>query len=154
MILFEIRSQFFATKHFYFVTVLYPIPFLYFQANRNNLDGYLLYLEGVVLKKLDLRSQAVTVLQASVAAAPTLWAAWVELSGLANEYEALDALQLPEHWMMYFFAAHAFVELKLSDQALDAYLALAAVGFHKSTYVTAQMAIAHHDRRGRVFIIN
>ncbi|XP_026321642.1 cell division cycle protein 23 homolog [Hyposmocoma kahamanoa] len=119
----------------------------FFKANRNNLDGYLLYLEGVVLKKLDLRGQAVTILQAAIAAAPTLWAAWVELAGLANEYEALDALQLPKHWMMYFFAAHAFVELKLSDQALEAYTALAAAGFHKSTYITAQMAIAHHDRR-------
>lgn len=53
--------------------------------------------------------------------------------------------------MMYFFAAHAFVELKLSDQALEAYAALAAAGFHKSTYITAQMAIAHHDRRGKIF---
>ncbi|KAM3964729.1 cell division cycle protein 23 homolog [Aphomia sociella] len=119
----------------------------FFKANRNNLDGYLLYLEGVVLKKLDLRSQAVTVLQASVQAAPTLWAAWVELAGLANEYEALDSLQLPKHWMMFFFAAHAFTELKLSDQALEAYTMLASAGFDKSTYVTAQMAIAHHDRR-------
>ncbi|CAH0700387.1 unnamed protein product [Spodoptera exigua] len=119
----------------------------YFKANRNNLDGYLLYLEGVVLKKLDLRSQAVTVLQAAVAAAPTLWSAWVELAGLANEYEALDSFQLPKHWMMYFFAAHAFVELKLSEQALEAYMVLVAAGFEKSTYVTAQMAIAHHDRR-------
>ncbi|CAK1602824.1 unnamed protein product [Parnassius mnemosyne] len=119
----------------------------FFKANHNSLDGYLLYLEGVVLKKLDLRSQAVSVLQASVAAAPTLWAAWVELAGLANEYEALDSLQLPKHWMMYFFAAHAFVELKLSEQALEAYMVLANAGFDKSTYVTAQMAIAHHDRR-------
>lgn len=95
-----------------------------------------------------MRSQAVTVLQAAVAAAPTLWAAWVELAGLANEYEALDSLQLPKHWMMYFFAAHAFVELKLSEQAVEAYTALITAGFDKSTYVTAQMAIAHHDRRG------
>lgn len=101
-----------------------------------------------MLKKLDLRSQAVSVLQASVAAVPTLWAAWVELAGLANEYEALDSLQLPQHWMMNFFVAHAFVELKLSDQALETYTVLASAGFNKSTYLTAQMAIAHHDRRG------
>lgn len=101
-----------------------------------------------MLKKLDLRRQAVTILQAAVAAAPTLWSAWVELAGLANEYEALDSLQLPKHWMMYFFAAHAFVELKLSEQALEAYMVLTASGFEKSTYITAQMAIAHHDRRG------
>ncbi|XP_013133925.1 PREDICTED: cell division cycle protein 23 homolog isoform X2 [Papilio polytes] len=119
----------------------------FFKANHNSLDGYLLYLEGVILKKLDLRSQAVSVLQSAVAAVPTLWAAWVELAGLANEYEALDSLQLPKHWMMYFFAAHAFVELKLSEQALEAYIGLANAGFNKSTYVTAQMAIAHHDRR-------
>lgn len=120
-----------------------------FQANQNSGDGYLLYLEGVVLKKLDLRSQAVSALQSSIAVTPTLWCAWVELASLANEYEALDALQLPKHWMMYFFAAHAFVELKLSEQALEAYTALAAAGFEKSTYITAQMAIAHHDARGK-----
>lgn len=44
-------------------------------------DGYLLYLEGVVLKKLDLRKQAVPVLKSAIAAAPTLWAAWMELAG-------------------------------------------------------------------------
>ncbi|CAH4013672.1 cell division cycle protein 23 homolog [Pieris brassicae] len=119
----------------------------YFKANQNSNDGYLLYLEGVVLKKLDLRSQAVSVLQSSIAVTPTLWCAWVELASLANEYEALDTLQLPKHWMMYFFAAHAFVELKLSEQALEAYTALAAAGFEKSTYINAQMAIAHHDAR-------
>ncbi|XP_063617411.1 cell division cycle protein 23 homolog [Cydia splendana] len=119
----------------------------FFKANRNNLDGYLLYLQGVVLKKLDLRSQAVTALQAAVSAVPILWCAWVELAGLANEYDALDSLQLPKHWMMYFFAAHAFVDLKLSEQALEGYMVLAAAGFDKSTYVIAQMAIAHHDRR-------
>lgn len=69
-----------------------------------------------------------------------------------NKYYLLPyLLQLPKHWMMYFFAAHAFVELKLSDQALEAYTALAAAGFHKSTYITAQMAIAHHDRRGKTY---
>lgn len=119
-----------------------------FQVNQNSNDGYLLYLEGIVLKKLDIRSKAVSVLQSSIAKTPILWCAWVELASLANEYEALDALQLPKHWMMYFFAAHAFVELKLSEQALEAYTALASAGFEKSTYITAQMAIAHHDARG------
>ncbi|XP_075992623.1 cell division cycle protein 23 [Anticarsia gemmatalis] len=119
----------------------------YFKANHNNLDGYLLYLEGVVLKKLDLRTEAVAALLLSVSAAPTLWSAWLELGCLANEYEALDSLKLPNHWMIHFFAAHAFVELKISEQALDCYLDLVAAGFEKSTYVTAQMAIAHHDRR-------
>ena len=102
----------------------------------------------MVLKKLDLRAQAVAALHLSVAAAPILWAAWVELAGLANEYEALEAIQLPKHWMMYFFAAHAFVDLKLSEQALESYAKLVEKGFEKSTYVKAQMAIAHHDRRG------
>lgn len=103
----------------------------------------------MVLKKLDLRSQAVIALQASVAAVPTLWAAWLELASLANEAEALDSLQLPKHWMMYFFTAHAFIELKLSDQALETYIALASAGFNKSNYVIAQVAVAHHDRRGK-----
>ncbi|CAK1544181.1 unnamed protein product [Leptosia nina] len=119
----------------------------YFKTNQNSNDGYLLYLEGVVLKKLDLRSQAVSVLQSAIALRPTLWCAWVELAGVANEYEALDALQYPNHWMMFLFVAHAFVELKLSEQALEVYTALVAAGFEKSTYITAQMAIAHHDVR-------
>ncbi|XP_059049859.1 cell division cycle protein 23 homolog [Achroia grisella] len=119
----------------------------FFKANRNNSDGYLLYLEGVVLKKLDLHSQAVTTFQASVHATPTLWASWIELASLITEFQALDTLQMPKHWMMYFFAAHTFTDLKLSDQALEAYMTLVSAGFDKSTYVTAQMAIAHHDRR-------
>lgn len=114
---------------------------------QRRLDGYCLYLYGVVLKKLDLKDMAIPVLVESVHAAPTLWSSWVELAPLITHKEQLMALNLPNHWVKTFFLAHTQIELFLNDEGLEMFEQLQEAGFRKCTYITAQIAIAYHNKR-------
>lgn len=115
------------------------------------LDGYGLYLYGIVLKKLDLLPMAVDILLEAVHTCPLHWGAWLELSPLIPDREKLVSISLPDHWMKHFFMAHSYLEQLCNDEALEIYLNLQNE-FEKSNYLMAQIAIAYHNRRGNIFI--
>ncbi|CAN7995196.1 unnamed protein product [Ixodes hexagonus] len=112
-----------------------------------SLDGYCLYLYGVVLKRLQLRKQAMDVLVEAVRAEPLHWGAWLELASLVSDRDTLQSLDLPDHWMKRFFLGHTYVELQLNKEVLEIYEQLQRDGFAESTYLMAQVAIAHHNMR-------
>lgn len=118
------------------------------ERNKGNLDGYCLYLYGVILKKLQLTKEAINVLVESIHKQPLHWGSWLELAALIMDREKLDSLVLPDHWMKYFFMAHMYLELQLIDEGLALYCDIQAMGFRKNGYVLAQTAIAVHHRRG------
>ncbi|XP_021917579.1 cell division cycle protein 23 homolog isoform X2 [Zootermopsis nevadensis] len=111
------------------------------------LDGYELYLYGVVLKRIDFLWRARKVLVEAICKEPMHWGSWLELSTLITDRTELKSLKLPDHWMKHFFLGHTFLELQLNEDALDIYFALQHKGFEKSTYLIAQTAIAFHNRR-------
>ncbi|KAK4878965.1 hypothetical protein RN001_007111 [Aquatica leii] len=113
----------------------------------HKLDGYCLYLYGIVLKKLDLNSLAMDIFTDAINEQPLHWGAWQELALLVPDKTTLLSLRLPDHWMKSFFLAHVYLEQLNSEEALDIYYDLHSQGFEKSTYVMAQMAIAYHNRR-------
>lgn len=117
---------------------------------KRKLDGYMLYLYGVLLKKFDLKDAATLVLVESVNAVPTLWCSWIELGPLLTNKEQMVSLNLPNHWMKSFFAAHTHIELFLNDEGLELFEELKAAGFQNSTYITAQIAIAYHNKRSEL----
>ncbi|XP_012266699.1 cell division cycle protein 23 homolog [Athalia rosae] len=112
-----------------------------------NLDGFGLYLFGVVLKKLHLEREAIDVFVDSVRKQPMHWGAWLELVALVTDREKLENLSLPNHWMKKFFLAHLYLELQLIDEGMAVYCELQSMGFEKNGYVLAQMAIAVHYKR-------
>lgn len=114
----------------------------------DELDGYCLYLYGVVLRKLDLIPLAVDAFVKAVNKEPMLWAAWQELGQIIADKHKFDVANLPNHWMKYFFWAHAALEQLSNDEAMEMYCCLREQGFSKSSYLMAQTAIAHHNRRG------
>lgn len=116
------------------------------------LDGYGLYLYGVVLKKLDLVPLAIDVFVKAIHAAPFLWGSWLELSPLISNREKLLSISLPDCWIKHFFLANAYLEQLCNEEALEIYSMLQYNGFEKSHYLIAQTAIAHHNRRGIRFI--
>ena len=59
------------------------------------LDGYCLYLYGIVLKRLNLNDDARDVLVEATRAEPCHWGAWLELSGHISERGELTTLQGP-----------------------------------------------------------
>lgn len=111
------------------------------------LDAYGLYLYGVVLKKLDLKDTAVPIFLESVHAAPTLWSAWLELAPLITNREQLMSMNLPNHWIKPIFLAHTHIELFLNDKGLKMFEEVQKAGFKKCSYITAQTAIAYHNKR-------
>ncbi|XP_077980277.1 cell division cycle protein 23 homolog [Glandiceps talaboti] len=115
--------------------------------SKNELDGYCLYLYGVVLKKLCLFTEAVKILVEAVHKSPLHWGSWLELSSLVSDKVMLMSLSLPTHWIKEFFLAHTYLELQMNEEALRRYNDLKEMGFYKSVYVKAEIAIATHNMR-------
>ncbi|KAG5844177.1 hypothetical protein ANANG_G00158860 [Anguilla anguilla] len=111
------------------------------------LDGFTLYLYGVVLRKLDLLKEAVDVFVEATHALPLHWGAWLELCNLITNIEMLKALSLPDCWIRDFFLAHMYTELQMIKEALQKYQSLIDAGFSKSTYIISQIAVAYHNIR-------
>uniref|UniRef100_A0A8B9RFI9 Cyclosome subunit 8 n=1 Tax=Astyanax mexicanus TaxID=7994 RepID=A0A8B9RFI9_ASTMX len=111
------------------------------------LDGFSLYLYGVVLRKLDLLKEAVDIFVAATHALPLHWGAWLELCNLITNIEMLKSLSLPDCWVRDFFMAHMYTELQMIKEALQKYQSLMEAGFAKSTYIISQIAVAYHNIR-------
>lgn len=117
--------------------------------SKRKLDGYCLYLYGIVLKKLDLKDLAATVLIESINAVPTLWCSYLELIPLLSDKDEIYSVNIPNHWMKGIFLAHAHVELLLSDKGIKLYNELQRAGFKNSTYMVAQIGKAFHNKRSK-----
>ncbi|XP_001356041.1 cell division cycle protein 23 homolog [Drosophila pseudoobscura] len=117
------------------------------EYGKSRLDGYGIYLYGVVLKALDLNQAAEQMLVHAIRLVPMLWSAYLELSPLIMEKKKLLGLQLGGHWMRHFFMAHTYLELYLNDDGLKIYEDLQTSGFSKSIYLIAQMALVYHNKR-------
>ncbi|PRD25217.1 UNVERIFIED_CONTAM: C14orf119-like protein [Trichonephila clavipes] len=113
----------------------------------HSLDGYCLYLYGVVLKKLQLEKHALEILCEAIQSEPLFWGSWLELATLVSDKEMLNDLVLPNCWVKDFFLAHTYLEIQMNESALDIYNTLMDEGFSKSTYVMTQIAIAYHNMR-------
>jgi len=111
------------------------------------LDGYGLYVYGVVLRRLSLTDLAIPVLVDSVRLVPAHWGAWLELSCLVTSRDKLAGLDLPDHWCKQIFLAHTYLELQQNEQAVQIYDGLSNAGLAESTYIMAQVAIAYHNMR-------
>ncbi|KAK9510715.1 hypothetical protein O3M35_005449 [Rhynocoris fuscipes] len=114
---------------------------------RGELDAYCLYLYGITLKRLDLLDLARGVLAEAITQEPLHWGAWLELATLVTDRAKLKSLVLPSHWMKNFFLGHAYLEQQLNDEALKIFESMQNAGFSESTYLLAQIAIAHHNKR-------
>jgi len=114
---------------------------------REELDAYLLYIYGVVLRKLSISELAVTILLQSIKKEPLHWGSWCELSTLVTTREKLYSLQLPSSWISHLFTAHTHLELQQNEEALQIYFGLSSAGLQNSTYIMAQIAIAFHNLR-------
>lgn len=115
--------------------------------SKRKLDGYCLYLYGVILKKLDLKELAVNVFVESINAIPTLWCSYLELIPLLSDKDEIYSVNITNHWMKAIFLAHAHVELLLSDKGIRLFSELQKSGFKNSTYMIAQIAKAFHNKR-------
>ncbi|XP_052866586.1 cell division cycle protein 23 homolog [Anopheles cruzii] len=117
------------------------------EHGQQKLDGYCLYLYGVILKKLDLTDMAVRVFVDSINAVPTLWSAWVELAPLVTDKGMLRTLALPNHWMKQIFIGYTYIELFLNDEGIKIFDYMQTIGFSKCVFIPTQLAIAYSNKR-------
>ncbi|KAK3590022.1 hypothetical protein CHS0354_041047 [Potamilus streckersoni] len=111
------------------------------------LDGFCLYLYGVVLKKLDLVKDAMDIFVEALNKEPLHWGTWQELATLITDREMLLSLPLPSHWMKQLFIAQVYIELQLNEDALQIFHNLEKKGIANSTYILSQIAVAYHNMR-------
>ncbi|KDN40885.1 TPR-like protein [Tilletiaria anomala UBC 951] len=113
----------------------------------NPQDPFLLYLKGVIFKKLHKRLEATDCFVRSIIAFPYNWSAWTELSGCLGPdgLELVDIADLfPDSFMTTFFVEHHVRKSQRDDDdnllRADCLLRL----FPRSGYlITAQALTAH-----------
>jgi anaphase-promoting complex subunit 8 len=109
-------------------------------------DGFLFYVYGLVLIKLDLVTEALEALETAITLEPLNWSAWHELASIVSDKATLDRLSLPDHWFKHFFNAAVYLELQLNEEALTIYNQLLST-FGSSNYIKTQVAIIKHNLR-------
>lgn len=114
---------------------------------QKKLDGYCLWLYGVILKKLDLNQMAVQIFVEAITAEPTMWGSWLELAPLVTDKNMLQGLKLPNHWMKQIFIGYTYIELFLNDEGIKIFEHLQTAGFGKCIFIPSQLAIAFSNKR-------
>lgn len=114
------------------------------------LDGLNLYLYGVALRGLELKTEARKVLLESVRAFPCNWSAWLDIIAISadlNDVATAHAqLKLPDHWASWFFRASLHMELQQNEEALEIYRVLRR-SFPESSHLLSQVAICYYNMR-------
>lgn len=112
------------------------------------LDGFGLFLYGLVLKERDRPKEARGILCESVNKYPWNWSAWKQLSSLCKDKDVMPNLEVNTHWMKLFFLADVLLELHQHEHEEVLHLLDAlSQQFPKSTHVLAQQAMAHYNKR-------
>ena len=116
------------------------------EAEGGRLDGYGQYVYGLTLRELQRPEDACAAFRLAASACPCFWAAWTELAASLPDLAALEKLELPDHWMVSFFRAHAALEAQQNVQAINLYEELLGA-FPSSPYLLCQLAHAKYNLR-------
>jgi tetratricopeptide (TPR) repeat protein len=111
------------------------------------MDGYLLWLLGVVLRELDRHDEARSAFLRATRLAPYLWSAWADLVTVCSTRAELEALHLPNHFIAHIFKAYALLELQASSPAALQSLQAVSAAFPRSSFVKAMAAKALYNLR-------
>lgn len=112
-------------------------------ASEGKLDGFCMYLLGVICKSKGSKEEAIQAFIHSVRLYPCNWSAWLDLSKLCNEREEVDNFDLPDHWMTDWFMAHLLLDLQKNDESLEIYQRLSS-RFGECSYILAQKALNNY----------
>lgn len=64
----------------------------------------------------------------------------------------LSGMNTEQHWMHLLFIAHALIDFQIIDKAVQIYdniLNIDPVAYQRWPYLHSQLAIAHHNKRGK-----
>jgi anaphase-promoting complex subunit 8 len=106
------------------------------------------YSDGLILREMDNKDEALKAFCDSVNTYPWNWSAWKAISDLCMNRKKLNSLQFRKHWMQHFFLADALLELHQhnNDEVLEVLDDLQEY-FPMSTHVLSQVAMAYYNLR-------
>lgn len=114
------------------------------------MDGFLLYLYGVVAAKQVDKTRAIHLLIESVNKYPYNWSAWLELASCLSSQDMVSQIKekLPANsFMTSFFMVHIGLEIHSDLDAVESRLADLMKIFPDSIYLQSQIALAKYNNR-------
>lgn len=125
------------------------------EKQEDSLDGFLLYILGLILIDKENFGRARDILLRSVTKYPCNWSAWKALQAGCNDVEVLKNLRLPDHFMSDIFKSQAYVQFQMNEEALQIANDLSR-NFPSSDALLLATASAHnqihnHDEALKVF---
>ncbi|CAG8475932.1 4184_t:CDS:10 [Ambispora gerdemannii] len=117
--------------------------------NNNEMDGFLLYLYGLITKQLGSQRMAIKFFLSSVNAYPYNWSAWLELSQCVADKNQLKEImqELPKHFMTKFFNLYTSVELNEDQNNFYSLLSGFPSHFNDNKSIKTLKAIVHYNNR-------
>ena len=109
-------------------------------------DSYILYVYAIVLLKVDLEEDAISILLRSIKADTSNWASWNQLALVVEDRDSSESLELPSHIFKRFYHGILSLELQQNEEALEVYEPLLRI-FEKSNYIKTQIAVAKEHLR-------
>lgn len=110
----------------------------------SNVDGFILYLLGLVLSDLKEEEEARQTLVTSVTLYPCNWSAWRALQAVCPDQNVAKQLRLPNHFSTSFFMASLWLELQNSSEALSVMEGVSRV-FRDSDVLLRGVALAYNN---------
>lgn len=110
------------------------------------MDAFLWYLFGVVLKRLKQTEEATEALVRSLTAFPFNQGAWLELAPLCETRRIAESLKLQPHWMRSIFLGSILNDTEGSDQAREIFEAF-VFATPSCRYAKLQLAISLYHMR-------
>jgi anaphase-promoting complex subunit 8 len=124
------------------------------------IDGFLLYLYGIVLRDLGMPEQAQATLCESVVAYSLNWSAWLDLAALCPDRASLEKVEdivqqlrtsggsssitAETEWIVKCFKGHTLMEQQEHENAISIFEELLQT-FHNSTYIRSALAKTHYN---------
>lgn len=110
-------------------------------------DSWILSIHSKLLLKLNKTELARENLLQAIKMEPLNWPAWDLLVSLILDKHHLKSIDLPNHWIKWFFLGSVHMKLQMFEEAHDLYLNVISKYFPTSAYVISQMALAQNELR-------
>ncbi|KAJ1660148.1 Anaphase-promoting complex subunit 8 [Dispira simplex] len=119
-------------------------------VEQDQLDGFELYLLGLVYHRQGLKTQAVDTLIQAVHRYPYNWSAWLELGTCVESLQTLDnsvVARLPDSFMTQFFLTHLRLEFHGSPRSVNQSTTALKQQFPDCGHLLTLQAMAHYHAR-------
>lgn len=115
-------------------------------SDQGDMDAFLWYLFGVVLKRLKQTDAAINALVRSLSLFPINQGAWMELAPLCETRRVAESLNLDQHWMRSIFIGSILNDTEGSDQAREIFESFVAA-VPSCQFAKLQLAISLYHMR-------